>query len=129
MTLQCYRDSILEPVVGEWLRQGQFFVLEEDNDSGHGTSKKNIVRDWKERNGLESFFNCTQSPDFSPIEKAWQLPKQAVNKRPCWEDDIVKQLAEEGWQGLKQETINKWVDQIPQIFKDCLELDGAITGH
>ncbi|KAK4233043.1 hypothetical protein C8A03DRAFT_48281 [Achaetomium macrosporum] len=129
MNLKCYRDSIIEPVVGGWLRQNQFFVLEEDNDSGHGTSKKNIVGAWKERNGLEYFFNCAQSPDFSPIEKAWQSPKQAVSKRPCWEDDIVKQLAEEGWQGLAQESINNWIDQISQIFKGCLELDGAITGH
>ncbi|KAL8296168.1 hypothetical protein RB594_003633 [Gaeumannomyces avenae] len=40
MTLQVYRDEILEPVVGAWLRDGQDFVLEEDNDSGHGTGKK-----------------------------------------------------------------------------------------
>jgi hypothetical protein len=45
-------------------------VLEEDKDSGHGTSKANIVRGWKEKNGLNHFFNCAQSPDFSPIEKA-----------------------------------------------------------
>ncbi|KAL2136146.1 hypothetical protein VTI74DRAFT_5199 [Chaetomium olivicolor] len=77
MTLQVYRDQILEPIVGEWLRSGcQRFVLEEDNDLGHGTSKRNIVRTWKEDNGLESFFNCASSPDFIPIEKAWQAAKQ-----------------------------------------------------
>ncbi|KAK4119375.1 hypothetical protein N657DRAFT_626809 [Parathielavia appendiculata] len=83
MTMQVYRDHILEPVVGGWLREGQSFVLEEDNDSSHGTSKSNIVRAWKEQSSLESFFNCAQSPDFSPIEKAWQGPKQYVKKRPC----------------------------------------------
>ena len=129
MSMQVYRDQILEPVVGSWLREGQSFVLEEDNDSGHGTSKSNIVKTWKKANGLDHFFNCASSPDFSPIEKAWQGPKEYVKKRPCWEDDIVKELAEEGWASVKQETINSWVDQIPQIFKDCLELDGGMTGH
>jgi hypothetical protein len=70
MTLQVYRDQILEPMVGEWLRSGERFVLEEDNGSGHGTSKNNIVRTWKEDHGLESFFNYASSPDFVPIEKA-----------------------------------------------------------
>ena len=129
MSQKVYRDYILEPTVGAWLREGQSFVLEEDNDSGHGTSKANIVRTWKEKNGLESFFNCASSPDFSPIEKAWQGPKQYVKKRPCWDDDLVKELAEEGWAAVKQETINGWVDSIPQIFKDCLELDGGMTGN
>jgi hypothetical protein len=131
MSLQVYRDKILEPVVGTWLREGHQFVLEEDNDSGHGgTSKKtNIVRTWKRDHGLESFFNCSSSPDFAPIEKAWQLPKQYVRKRPCWEDDLVRGLAEEGWETLTHESINRWVDDIPQIFKDCIELEGAMTAH
>ena len=129
MSQKVYRDDILEPVVGSWLREGQSFVLEEDNDSGHGTSKANIVRTWKKENGLESFFNCASSPDFSPIEKAWQGPKQYVKKRPCWDDEIVKELAEEGWAAVEQETINGWVDQIPQIFKVCLELEGRMTGN
>jgi hypothetical protein len=131
MTMQAYRDKILEQVVGQWLRKGHSFVLEEDNDSGHGTSKSksNIVRTWKEANGLESYFNCASSPDFTPIEKAWQGPKQYVRKRPCWDDAIVKELAEEGWASVSQESINKWVDSIPQIFKDCLELEGGMTGN
>ncbi|KAK4122584.1 hypothetical protein N657DRAFT_664494 [Parathielavia appendiculata] len=129
MSMQVYRDHILEPVVGGWLREGQSFVLEEDNDSGHGTSKSNIVRTWKKTNGLDYFFNCASSPDFSPIEKAWQGSKEYVKKRPCWEDDVVKELAEEGWAAVKQETINGWVDEIPQIFKECSELEGGMTGN
>ncbi len=113
MSLKVYRDEILEPVVGSWLREGHQFVLEEDGDSGHGTSSSNIVRTWKRDIGLESFFNCSGSPDFSPIERAWQAPKQAVKKRPCWDDEIVKELAEEGWTDLKPDTINGWIDQIP----------------
>jgi hypothetical protein len=104
-------------------------VLEEDNDSGHGGKGNNIVTKWKKENGLESYFNCPLSLDFVPIEKAWQLPKQYVRKRPCWEDGIVKDLAEEGWDALEQESINSLVDKVPQILKDCIEAEGAMTGH
>jgi len=68
MTLQVYKDSILEPVVKEWLQKKQDFVLEEDRDSGHGTGKQNIVQIWKKENGLEHYWNCPRSPDLSPIE-------------------------------------------------------------
>ncbi|KAK3950962.1 hypothetical protein QBC32DRAFT_371544 [Pseudoneurospora amorphoporcata] len=49
MSLQIYRDKILEPVVGHWLRKGEDFIVEEDNSSGHGggrngQKKKNIVK-------------------------------------------------------------------------------------
>ena len=106
-------------------------MLEEDNDSGHGGAKgrNNIIQTWKATNGLESYFNCPLSPDFVPIEMASQGPKQYVRKQPCWEDSIVKELAEEGWASVEQKSINKWVDQIPQILKDCLELDGGLTGN
>jgi len=46
MSLQIYRDKILEGVVKLWLEAGDRFVLEEDGDSGHGTGQKkdNIVK-------------------------------------------------------------------------------------
>jgi len=44
MTLQDYRDQILEPIVKPWIQEEQDFVLKEDGDSGHGLSKSNIVR-------------------------------------------------------------------------------------
>jgi len=46
MSMQIYRDEILEGVVRPWLDAGQHFVLEEDGDSGHGTGRytTNIVK-------------------------------------------------------------------------------------
>ncbi|KAK4034025.1 hypothetical protein C8A01DRAFT_49492 [Parachaetomium inaequale] len=109
-----YRDQILEPMVAPWLKAGYSFVLEEDNDSGYSRKKgSNIVTKWKRENSLESYFNCPLSLDFVPIEK----------------DAIVKELAEEGWDALKQESINRWVDQVPQILKSCIDSEGAMTGH
>jgi hypothetical protein len=65
-------------------------------------SKINIARTWKEENGFQSYFNFSSSPDFAPIEKAWQGPKQYVKKRPWWDDDdIVREIAEEGWAAVE----------------------------
>lgn len=82
MGLQVYRDIFLEPIVKPWIldvQQGRCdpFTLEEDGDSGHGgTGKKmNIVRQWKRDNRLDSYFNVSGNPDFSPIENCWQGPK------------------------------------------------------
>ena len=44
MSQRVYIDQILKPVVKPWLDRGYDFCLEEDSNSGHGTSKNNIVR-------------------------------------------------------------------------------------
>jgi hypothetical protein len=130
MNKEVYRDVILEGIVRPWLDRGDSFVLEEDRDSGHGIGKgKNIVKDWKQAHGLETYFNCSASPDFSPIEEAWQSAKQSVLKRPCNDDSVIKEYAEEGWAKLTQEKINSLVHRIPEILRDCLELQGGMTGH
>jgi hypothetical protein len=35
--------------------------------------------------------------------------------------------AQEGWDVLSQESINRWVDRIPYVLNKCLEGDGAMT--
>lgn len=130
MTQLAYRDVILEPVVKPWLQTGQQFVLEEDGDSGHGPGKKkNIVKTWKEENNLKHYFNCHDSPDLSPIENCWQAPKQTLKKYPHWDDQMTRELIQEGWDELKQKTINRWVDSMPQRLRDVIQLDGQLTGY
>ena len=76
MSQRVYIDQTLNPIVKPWFDQGQDFVLEEDGDSGHGPGKSNIVRTWKEKSGLEHYFNCSLSPDLSPIKNCWQPVEQ-----------------------------------------------------
>lgn len=92
MKQEVYINQILEPVVKPWLEADHDFVLEEDNDSGHGPGKSNIVRTWKEKNGLEHYFNCAHSPDLAPIENCWQIPKAYTRKYPHWDDETLKEL-------------------------------------
>ncbi|KAL8331077.1 hypothetical protein RB593_001839 [Gaeumannomyces tritici] len=129
MTLKVYRDKILEPVVGAWLRDSQNFVLEENNDFGHGTGRKNIVKTWKEENKLKSFWNCSVFPDIPAIEKAWRAPKRKVKDQPVYNDTTVVKLAEEAWRKQKQETINEFVDSIPRILSKIIEGEGKMTAH
>ena len=120
----------MEKVVKTWLENEgpEAFVLEEDNDSGHGTGKQNIVRAWKTAHRLKSYFNCPQSPDLVPIENAWSAPKEWIAQFDSWDNDSLQSLAIEGWNRLTQDTINSWVDSIPQRLDDCVESGGKITG-
>ena len=85
MSQRVYIDSILEPVVKSWLERGDDFIMEEDRDSGHGSGKDNDVRRWKDEHQLKFYFNCSYSPDLSPIENCWQVPKQIVGRQSHWD--------------------------------------------
>ena len=129
MSLQIYKDEILEKVVKPWLDQSQDFILEEDGDSGHGTGRENnIVRIWKQKNGLRYYFNTPGSPDLSPIENCWRAPKENIAQHASWDEEKVRELVIEGWERLSQETINSWVDSMPQRMRDILKLEGIMTG-
>ena len=59
-----------------WLLEKENLVLKENVDNRYGKAKnRNFVRQWKEENSLEYFFNCASSPHLSPIENCWQPPK------------------------------------------------------
>ncbi|KAF1813823.1 hypothetical protein P152DRAFT_506644 [Eremomyces bilateralis CBS 781.70] len=107
MSQRVYIDSVLNPIIKPWIQNGDNFVLEEDQDSGHAPArtKENIVKLWKEKNGLEHYFNCAGSPDLAIIEDCFQPMKQHLKKFTHWEPDETQQLLKEGWDGIKQDWI------------------------
>lgn len=117
----------MEPIVKPWLNQD--FVLEEDGDLGHGTSKSNIVRTWKEKHGLESYFNCASSPDLLLKENCWAIPKQHLRKYSHWDNATTAKLIVEGWSNVNQLFINEKVASIPDRLKAVIEGDGQMTGY
>jgi hypothetical protein len=130
LTQEAYRDQILEPHVKPWIEAGHQFVLEEDGDSGHGPGKgQNPVRVWKQDNGLKSYFNTPGSTDLSPIENAWKVPKQHIRRHAVWDDQELRSLAIEAWKSLSQDTINRWIDSMPQRMEDVVAMEGRMTGH
>lgn len=46
MSGQVYVDSILEPVVKQWLDKGDDFVLKEDGNGGHGHVQSKTNAAW-----------------------------------------------------------------------------------
>jgi hypothetical protein len=69
MSGSVYINQILKPLMAVWIDKGEEFMLEEDNDSGHDPSKKmTLVKRWKQKHGLNCYFNPPLSPDMSPIE-------------------------------------------------------------
>ncbi|EDU42948.1 HMG box protein [Pyrenophora tritici-repentis] len=130
LSLHVYRDQILEPVVKKWVQNDPPFILEEDNDSGHGGgSSSNIVATWKRQNNLDFFFNCSNSPDLSPIENCWQVMKQHLKKFPHWDEFETRELASEGWQKVSQSFINERINQMPERLQACIDMEGRMTGY
>lgn len=129
MSMQIYRDEVLKKVVGSWLSRRDQFVQEEDGDYGHGTGKKNIVRDWKKRHGLKCYFNIPGSPDFSRIESAWDVVEQRITMFPSSTEEELRSFAIEAWNVLSQESVNGWVDSMVQRMQDVVERGGSMTNH
>jgi 2-hydroxy-3-keto-5-methylthiopentenyl-1-phosphate phosphatase len=129
MTQQDYINQIPIPEVMLWQERGEDYVLEQDGDSGHGPSKDNIVRQFKEQYSIEHFFNCRGSPDLSPIENAWFPIKHGVRKMPHWDPNTTRELALESWKSLSQATINKWIESMPARLQKVIDNEGRMTGY
>ncbi|KAI0552619.1 hypothetical protein F4679DRAFT_74206 [Xylaria curta] len=112
ITLEAYRDQILEPHVKKWITRGDYFVLSEDGAAGHGSqSDDNIVKQWKTTVGPNYFFSCPGCPDLAPIENCFKIPNK--KKHPTFTEDSLKAAVIEGWNAVAQETINEWCDSVP----------------
>jgi len=131
ITHKAYIEQILDVEVIKWIKRGNDFVLEEDGASGHGggpkARKDSIVANWKKRHGIETYFNCHDSPDLAPIETCWGPPKRFQCKRPHWDKQTLKELLEEGWTHVTQDWINYLVSTMPQRLEDVKRLNGNRT--
>ncbi len=124
-----YIEKILEPVVKSWLQAHHDFVLEEDGDLGHRPGKSNIVRKWKEPNGLETYFNCHNSQDLAPIKNCWQPVKQTLCKFAHWDDTTTKELIYKGWTDVTQKFINEKVATMPKKLQAAKDGEGKMTEY
>ena len=86
-------------------------------------AKKIPVCEWKEKNGLKTYFNASNSPDLDIIENCWLPPKNYVHKFPHWNDKETWALIIEGW----EQSITG-VRTYPQRFRDVIATGGQLTG-
>ena len=127
MTQDAYINQILIPEVLPWILRGDDFVLEENGDSGHGPRPGSKVCQWKDKHNLNSYLNCALSPDLAPIENSWFPVKNEVRKTLHWDEQTTMELALEGWTNIKQSTIDKWVESMPQRLQAVIANNGKLT--
>lgn len=132
MTMQEYKDHILEKTVKPWLTTTgpQSFILEEDCEAfAHGAaSKVNLVQQWKDEHGLRYYYNCGDSPDLNPLDSLWPQRKQWNLDAPKdWEDETLQKMVREVWTGFDIERVNMWVDFMPQRLQQVIDSDGALV--
>ena len=124
MTIETYLP-LLKEEVGTWLKH---WVLEEDGAKGHGRGKNSPITKWKDANGISYYFNHPYSPDLALIENCWIAPKSYLRKSGYYIDEMVKEIALEGWDALKEKKINAWCDSMPQRLRDVIAMKGQLTG-
>ena len=124
MSQKVYIESILEPYTKAWIDRGDQFELEEDCDSGHGPAHNgNKVRKYKEKIGLQYYFNGPKSPDLRVAESCFQPLKQSLSNSGHWDEKTLKERAEEGWNyHVPQHLINQQVLSMPDCLNACLRL-------
>ena len=119
MTQKYYTERLLSIYI-EKLQEDSRNILQEDNDSSHGTrSKNNVARKLKETNFIKTLRHPAQSPDLNPTEGIWNILKQRVRKRyGDWRTvDELKQVILEEWDKITLDEIRARIAEIPMRCK------------
>jgi hypothetical protein len=127
MTSEVYINQVLHGPVKEWIQRGDYFILEEDQDSAHGVGQKSSVRREKQLIGLEYFFNASGSPDLSPIENIWRAEKQQIKDFDHFDDNSLLQAICTAWSKISQETVNRYVLSMVDRMTSLAQRNGHVT--
>jgi hypothetical protein len=115
MTQKYYTERLL-PVYIQKIREDSRNILQEDNDSSHGTrSKNNVAQLYKEVNSIKTLRHPAQSPDLNPIEGIWNILKMRVRKRYSdWRTmEELKQVILEEWDKITMDEIRARIAEMP----------------
>jgi hypothetical protein len=125
MTQNVYKTEILGTVIQGWIDAGHDFVLEEDNEPGHGPDS-GPMKVFKDDMGLRYYVNCARSPDLTPFGSCWDVLKQDMAESGLAAAPNVFHFAQERWRELDQEVINRWVDSMPQRLQAVIDAEGQL---
>jgi len=134
LTKAVYLNDILKTEVQRWLDEGDtHFILEEDNDSGHGTAKGGgqELKSWKAEKGIELLPNCPRSPDLSIIENVWNHMKQSMEDKYYYSNEELEDAIQRAWNAVPQSWIDKLVDDYFERLEDVLhpDVNGKMTAY
>jgi len=96
------------------LKEPQPWLLQEDNDSSHGTRTYTLARQLKDANWIDTLRHPAQSPDLNPMEAAWNILKQRVRRR-AWETlEDLKGILQEEWSKITMEEVRARIRDMPR---------------
>lgn len=132
ITMDRYLSDIFIPYIEKYYTEAQEagtgFILEEDNDGGHGTRtayNKVQIR----RQVMEYYHNPPASPDMSIIENVWRYLKQHVKRwKPTTIEELRTAILTE-WDNIPQAYINKQVETMPARIAELRKHGGLSTRY
>ena len=102
------------------------FILHQDNDPKHASKLcQNYILSKEKQNILEIMTWPPQSPDFSPIESAWnELDRKMRSRRPRNEKELFEYMKSE-WEQLPSAYFKKLLQKLPRICKAVIKARGG----
>ena len=52
-----------------------------------------------------------------------------MRKVVYWDEELLYQVAKEGWEGLSQKTINTWINSMSTRLQAVIDAKGQMTGY
>jgi hypothetical protein len=126
-----YIHEILDPVAIPFGLQaiGQGFIFQDDNARPHAA---HIVQDYHDAHLDYTHMEWpAYSPDFNPIEQAWDIVGRAMSKvhpAPTTKEDLLLEL-QIAWGNIPQRKITKLVRSMNPRVRECIANQGGPTHY
>lgn len=126
-----HREEALKKVV-PWIQQMQHQGLEckllEDGAPAH---KSRIANDYLTVEKISKIWWAGHSPDVNATEHAWPIMRKHVTKQftPSRTEQQCEQQWIAAWEALPIESINEWVDHVPEMVRRILRNHGNNNFH
>lgn len=129
---QAYYIERLLPVYARSINEARVYhdrycILQEDNDSSHGTrSKDNVVTRFRAANWIETLIHSPQSSDLNPSEGVWNILKQRVKRREWRGIPQLKRVILDEWEKISLDEIRRRIAEMPDRCRMLIEGGGKL---
>lgn len=113
---------LLIPFARECLKDRPNTIFQQDGAPSHSHW---YIQEVFSREGINQLFWPGNSPDLTPIEKAWPWMKKRTTFYGCPINDELRIAWRTEWQELSQESIQAWIEAIPRNIQEVIRLEGG----